>query len=126
MLYKSKQARSNTKGRIRTYRRRQGARLGPENSLTFSSWWRAIQTWTLSMDCQKRNAPKVIVKYVATRTIFFFSNLSWLRLSLRFSAVEWGICDDGFDITLGNRYDSWMAGMLFWAGMYDGRFSLMA
>lgn len=38
---------------------------------TFSSWWRAIQTWTLSIDCQKRKAPKVMAKYVATRTIFF-------------------------------------------------------
>lgn len=39
---------------------------------TFSSWWRAIQTWTLSMECQNTKAPSVIAKKVATFTIFFF------------------------------------------------------
>lgn len=51
---------------------------------TFSSWWRAIQTWTLSMDCQKTKAAKDMPKYVATFTIldpFLLSSL--LRFSFR-------------------------------------------
>lgn len=52
---------------------------------TFSSWWRAIQTWTLSMDCQKTKAAKDIPKYVATFTIFnrYSAIPSLLRFSFR-------------------------------------------
>ena len=48
-------------------------RRSEEEKETFSSWWRAIQTWTLSMDCQKAKAANVIPKYVNTFTIFILS-----------------------------------------------------
>ena len=50
-------------------------RLASKISNTFSSWWRAIQTWTLSIVCQKMKAPNAIPKNDATLTIFFLPEI---------------------------------------------------
>lgn len=62
--------------------------------LTFSSWWRAIQTWTLSIVSQKRKAPNVIAKNVETFTILFSSaakenkkGFSWMLVTTRINSL---------------------------------------
>lgn len=75
--------------------------------ITFSSWWRAIQTWTLSMVCQKRKAPNDMPKNVATLTIIPVSAIQTILFSLKCNYVNsTGICC--YYVCLFSLFFSWV------------------